>query len=431
MSSSAPDVDLKSRGFSNQTIVAGLAAICGLFLFLRGSSREASLIGEKDEEEDDEAHSTGAWVLWTFLWCVYRLAQLALSLMVFLLAVLVARQRSMIYVPVPPGAGRSPKDNTPAQYRSPKAWDMPFEDVTISTEDGTRVNAWLVLQPVQPLSRSLSEAEEAPYTIVFFHGNAGNIGHRLENIRDMHTKLKANVLILDYRGYGDSEDGGGPCQAGFLMDAEAAYRWLVERIRNPPTPSCPARMSTDRIVLFGRSIGGCVATILMHRLVKQRLLADANGDDPKALPLPAGIVLENTLTSMSGMAVQIFPFLGLLRPLLRAPILFDEWRTDESMKFLAANHEHWCCCLLSGLQDALVPPVMSVHLHNILRERRPQVLKFFRFQHGGHNDTPNKAGAEYWECFQKFMALVAQTEANRVEAMRTWPLPASPSGVAA
>lgn len=53
-----------------------------------------------------------------------------------------------------------------------------------------------------------------------------------------------NILILDYRGYGDSEDGPGCNEAGFMMDARATYRWLVDRIRNPPAKE-KANMSLD------------------------------------------------------------------------------------------------------------------------------------------------------------------------------------------
>merc|ERR1712113_678514 len=108
-----------------------------------------------------------------------------------------------------------------------------------------------------------------------------------------------------------------------------------------------------------------------------------------------GLVLENSFTSLRDMACQLFPFLRPLRPLLRSPLVFDEWNTTESLIYLASNHEHWCCCLLSGLQDQIVPPDQMKQLHAILKQHRPKVLKFFAFPYGGHNDTPAKGGAAY------------------------------------
>lgn len=280
---------------------------------------------------------------------------------------------------------------------------MEYENVMITTEDGVKVNAWFIYHRAGTTS-------EVPYTVVYFHGNAGNIGFRLENLRDMHKKLNLNILILDYRGYGDSEDGPGCNEAGFMMDARATYRWLVDRIRNPPAKE-KANMSLDRILLFGRSIGGVVALRLGALLLKERLAALTQG---KAVePLPAGFVLENTFTSLRDMAVQVFPFLYYLKPILRAPLIFDEWKGNEALDYMVQNNEHWGFCLLSGLKDTLVPPEQVVSLHNLMKKRPPKVLKFFRFRDGGHNDTPMRGGAEYWNSFMKFLTAVTESEPER------------------
>lgn len=397
-SSSALDVDLRSRGLPNQFVLATVVVAAAVFLYTRsGPSVDRGEEAEAKASEEEEVR----WVQWV-IWLAVRLVQLLFGGAVVMLGVLVTQQRKIIYVPVPPGTQRSMKDNPP-MYRSPQAWGLPFEDVMIRTQDGTRINAWLVYQPLANCS------PEVPYTLVYFHGNAGNIGHRLENLRDIHSKLRVSILIVDYRAYGDSEDGNGPSERGFLMDAMAAYRWLVDRINNPTEPLV-TKMSTERILIFGTSIGGAVGIRLMADLLRERLTAGAQ----KALPVPAGIILENTFTSLRDMAVQIFPFLSFVSFLLRSPLVFDEWKSSESLQFITQYHEHWCVCLLSGMQDQLVPPAQMVQLHTILKERKkPQVLKFFRFKYGGHNDTSIKGGAEYWTSLQKFMAATLECEEER------------------
>mmetsp|Transcript_23035 Transcript_23035/g.57309 ORF Transcript_23035/g.57309 Transcript_23035/m.57309 type:complete len:230 (+) Transcript_23035:707-1396(+) len=172
------------------------------------------------------------------------------------------------------------------------------------------------------------------------------------------------------------------------------------------------KMREDRILFFGRSIGGAVAIGLMTDLLRMKMAA---GPGEETLPLPVGLVLENTFTSLKDMAVQIFPFLSFLSVLLRPPLVFDPWDSTGSLDVLTKNHDKWCCCLLSGLQDQIVPPEQMNRLHAILKEHPPKVLKFFRFKHGGHNDTPTRGGAEYWQSFQKFMDLVLSSEEQRRE----------------
>lgn len=394
----APDVDLRSRGVNNQQVAI-------LALGLAAAAYHYSSIGAQEAPASvPEVQPSGGGIVSTLLWGIWRLFQLLVGMALLLLVWLVVKQRSILYVPTPPGAQRSPKDN-PVQMRSPNCspWNMEYESVMITTEDGVKVNAWFIYHKAAATST-------APYTIVYFHGNAGNIGFRLENLRDMHRYLKVNILILDYRAYGDSEDGDGPTEKGFMMDARASYRWLVDRIRNPP-PGEPASMSVDRILLFGRSIGGVVALRLGALLLQERL--DDIAAKRSLTPLPAGIVLENTFTSLRDMAVQVFPFLYYLKPVLRSPIIFDEWKGNEALDFMVKNEEHWCCCLLSGLKDTLVPPEQMASLHGLLKQRAPKVLKFFKFRDGGHNDTPMRGGAEYWNSFQKFMDCVVESETER------------------
>ncbi len=133
-----------------------------------------------------------------------------------------------------------------------------YEDVTITTSDGLRLNAWYV--PAKP-SRG---------TLLFLHGRAGNISGRVDSIEIFH-RLGLSVLIVDYRGFGRSE--GRRSIDGATLDALAAWKWLTQERKIP----------ADEILVFGRSFGGAVAMQLM-RYAK-----------------PGGLILESTYSSLPEM----------------------------------------------------------------------------------------------------------------------------------
>merc|ERR1719160_2434185 len=86
---------------------------------------------------------------------------------------------------------------------------MEYKDVEFLTKDNVRLHAWLIMQTMD----GFVDSKDLPYTVLFFHGNAGNIGHRLENFRDMYRKLRVNIFALDYRGYGDWRTARGPASS--------------------------------------------------------------------------------------------------------------------------------------------------------------------------------------------------------------------------
>ncbi|PMR76449.1 alpha/beta hydrolase [Billgrantia endophytica] len=183
---------------------------------------------------------------------------------------------------------------------------LEWEQVDLETEDGLTLDAWWV------------PAENARASLLFFHGNAGNISHRLDSIRQFN-RLGLSVLIVDYRGYGRSE--GSPSEAGTARDARASWRWLTEE----------AGASPDEIVLFGRSLGAAVAAELAVALA-----ADDN---------PAAVILESPFRSVPALGQQLYPFLPVrwLATLdydteryvtaFRAPLLVIHSREDEIIPF--------------------------------------------------------------------------------------------------
>ncbi|XP_043807973.1 alpha/beta hydrolase domain-containing protein WAV2 isoform X5 [Manihot esculenta] len=149
------------------------------------------------------------------------------------MALLVAFQERLVYVPVLPGLTKS-YPITPARLR------LTYEDVWLRSSDGVRLHAWFI---------KLFPECRGP-TILFFQENAGNIAHRLEMIRIMIQRLQCNVFMLSYRGYGASD--GYPSQQGITKDSQAALDHLSQR----------TDIDTSRIVVFGRSLGGAVGALL-------------------------------------------------------------------------------------------------------------------------------------------------------------------------
>ena len=113
---------------------------------------------------------------------------------------------------------------------TPKYLDLAFEDIYLTTADNFKINGWFI------------PADKARYTVLFFHGNAGNLSHRLEKIMIMH-QMRLNVFIIDYRGYGRSQ--GKPTEAGMYLDARCAYDYLVDK----------RKLSPEQIILYGESLG--------------------------------------------------------------------------------------------------------------------------------------------------------------------------------
>ncbi len=153
-----------------------------------------------------------------------------------------------------------------ALVATPDRYGLSYETVHLNTDDGEQLHGWWI------------PADESRGTLLFFHGNAGNISGRLENVRQFH-RLGLNVLIFDYRGYGQST--GAPSEEGLYRDAEAAWDHLVEEKGIDPA----------QIVIFGRSLGSGPATWLATQCE------------------PGALLLESAFTSVPDMAAHHYPWL--------------------------------------------------------------------------------------------------------------------------
>ncbi|KAJ9688001.1 hypothetical protein PVL29_013966 [Vitis rotundifolia] len=275
------------------------------------------------------------------------------------MALLVAFQEKLVYVPVLPGLTKS-YPITPARLR------LMYEDVWLRSSDGVRLHAWFI---------KLFPECRGP-TILFFQENAGNIAHRLEMVRIMIQRLQCNVFMLSYRGYGASD--GYPSQRGITMDAQAALDHLSQRID----------IDTSRIIVFGRSLGGAVGAVLTKN----------NPDKVAAL------ILENTFTSILDMAGVLLPFLkwfiggsGSKGPRILNCLVRSPWSTIDIVGEIAQP-----ILFLSGLQDEMVPPFHMQMLYAKAAARNRRCI-FVEFPTGMHMDTWLAGGDNYWKTIQLFL----------------------------
>lgn len=156
---------------------------------------------------------------------------------------------------------------------------LDYDDIFIEVGDSEQVHAWYVRARIEDNADTNSGAP----TVLFFHGNGGNISHRLPTI-ELIAGLGANIMLFDYRGYGRSD--GVPSEDNMFSDALACYRRLIDTRGTPP----------DQIILFGRSLGGAVAIELATRVEC------------------AGLIVESSFTSAKAMGKLMFPYfpVGLL-----------------------------------------------------------------------------------------------------------------------
>ena len=196
----------------------------------------------------------------------------------------------------------------PRGFRSPEEYGLRHDEVWLRADDGVRLHAWLVLQP--------AEAAATAPTLIFFHGNAGNLGFRLPNIKALYYTARCNIFIIDYRGYGNS--GGEPSEAGLIADGQAALDYL--RTRRSPSGGSEGQSAVDpaRLHLFGRSLGGAVALHLaaldaeQHERQSAAAAQSGSASAPLSPPL-AGVIVENTFASLADMVIVLAARLGLIR----------------------------------------------------------------------------------------------------------------------
>jgi uncharacterized protein len=215
----------------------------------------------------------------------------------------------------------------------------PFEEVSFKSGDGVELHGWFF-----PAATTSSRARLA---VLFCHGNAGNIGHRLDSCEAL-LETGVSVFLFDYRGYGRS--AGVPSELGTYADARAAYRWLQDK-----------GFSGANIIAFGESLGGgVVSELALHE------------------PL-GGLVLESSFTSLPDIGAEVFPWLPVhwlatikydtitRLPQLKIPILIMHSRGDGLVQFRHAERN-----FAAANEPKLFWELEGDHNHPL--ENRPQFI---------------------------------------------------------
>jgi fermentation-respiration switch protein FrsA (DUF1100 family) len=240
-------------------------------------------------------------------------------------------ENSLTYFPMKHPAGRW------------EAAGLEIEDAYLAAADGTKLHGWYL------------PAKNPQAVILFCHGNAGNVTHRDELLRQLPQFVETSILVFDYRGYGRSE--GMPNEAGVLADARAARAWLAER----------AGVREQDIVLWGESIGGAVAVDLAAR------------DGARAL------ILEDTFTSLPEVAAYHYPWLPV-RWLMRGKLNSLEAIGDYHGPLLMAH----------GDADTIVPYSFGERLFAAANEPKRLITQ----PNADHNDPRE---AEFLEEVRQFL----------------------------
>jgi uncharacterized protein len=245
----------------------------------------------------------------------------------------------------------------PVRYDATRGWKQPTEatDVWLTTSDGLKLHGWFFA----------TNSEPATATIIFFHGNGGNISN-VGWVGQLLSSRGFNVLLLDYRGYGRSE-GDNAGEQGLYADADAGYQYVTQTRGVAP----------ESVVLYGQSLGTAVAADLASR--RQC----------------AALILESGFSSSSDLAATVLP-------LLPRRLHFLSRNRFESARKLAAVK---CPVLIThGDPDDTIPKEHGERLFAAANEPK----KLLIFPGAGHNVFGSQ-GSEYLDLIAGFVQQAVKT----------------------
>jgi len=218
-----------------------------------------------------------------------------------------------------------------------------FNEVYFQTEDGLTLNGWFFRHP------------SAKATLLFFHGNGGNICHRLDKIL-LFRELGLNVFIVDYRGYGKSQ--GMPSEQGVYKDALAAFDYLAGRLDIPK----------DKIIGYGESLGGAV----LLELASKRSFA--------------ALIVDSSFSSVADIAHHYYPFI---------PTFLFQTKMDAAS---CARKLTVAKLFIHSQEDDIVPFALGQKLF----EAAAAPKEFLKIR-GDHNQGYETSRGIYTEGIKKFL----------------------------
>ena len=238
---------------------------------------------------------------------------------------------------------------------TPDELGLDFEDVVFKSADGLDLSGWHI------------PAENSKLTVLFCHGNGGNMAHRLDSINIFHN-LGLNCFIFDYRGYGDSL--GKPGEEGTYTDAMAAYKWLTE----------DKKILAEDIIIFGRSLGGSIAAQLASKVEARAL------------------IVESAFTSYVDIGKEYYPYMPV-----RWFARFS-YRTIDSIKEV-----HCPAMFIYSGNDEIVPFKFGLELYEAANKPK-EFIEIF----GGHNDCFLVSGEIYIEVWEKWLKFLIENRSQSV-----------------
>jgi len=237
---------------------------------------------------------------------------------------------------------------------TPDELGLDFEKVTLKTDDGLRLSSWYV------------PAGNSEMTVLFCHGNGGNMMHRLDSINIIYN-LGLNCLVFDYRGYGNSE--GKPTEEGTYLDAKAAYKWLTEQKKIAP----------ENIIIFGRSLGGSIAAQLASQVGA------------------ASLIIESTFTSYVDIGKKFYPYM---------PVRFFARFSYKTIDYI--RDVHFPVMIIHSRNDDLIPFEFGLELYEAANEPKEFVEIF-----DGHNDGFLVSSEIYNKAWTKWLNFLQEHKSQR------------------
>jgi fermentation-respiration switch protein FrsA (DUF1100 family) len=234
---------------------------------------------------------------------------------------------------------------------TPGELGLDFEIVAFESADSVQLSGWYV------------PSEDAELTVLFCHGNGGNMSHRLDSINIFHN-LGLSCFIFDYRGYGQSS--GKPTEEGTYLDAEAAYEWLKKK----------KKVSSADIIVFGRSLGASIAAYLAARVEVRAL------------------IIESCFTSYVDIGKKFYPYMPVRR------FARFSYRTIDYVKDV-----HCPVMIIHSRNDEIVPFEFGLELYEEANEPK-EFIEIF----GGHNDGFLVSSEIYRKAWIKWLRFLKEYE---------------------